>query len=56
MEIIIWLLFGLATALVAKEKGRSVGLWLILGFLLGIFALLIIIFLPSVDNQLLTKK
>lgn len=50
MAIIIWLLFGIATALVAKEKGRNVGLWLFLGFLFGIFALLIVIFLPTVDN------
>jgi biotin transporter BioY len=43
MEFIIaWILFGVAAGYLAKEKKRTVVLWVIIGLLIGPFALLII--------------
>ncbi len=39
--IVIWFLFGLVSAIVAANKGRSGCGWFILGFLLGPFGLLL---------------
>lgn len=45
MIVLIWILFGIASAIAAANKGRSVVVWFFLGCLLGpfglIFALLI---------------
>lgn len=38
---IIWLLFGVVTAVVAANKRRNVIGWLVLGFLLGPFGLIL---------------
>lgn len=38
--ILIWIIIGFFTAMVAKSKGQNVGLWLILGLFFGIFALI----------------
>lgn len=40
--LIAWALFGAAAASLAKGKNRSVFLWVVLGLLIGPFALLII--------------
>jgi hypothetical protein len=43
MELIIgWILFGVAAGSVAKGKNRSVPLWVIIGLLIGPFAVLIV--------------
>lgn len=43
MELIAaWIIFGCAAASIAKGKNRSVVLWVILGLLIGPFALLAI--------------
>lgn len=48
MEIlVIWLLCAIAAAAIAGGKGRSVLGWLLLGLLLGIFAVIIVACLPS---------
>ena len=39
--IVIWVLFGVACAVIATNKGRSGGSWFVLGFLLGPFALIL---------------
>ena len=38
---LLWLLFGILTAVVAANKGRHVFGWLVLGFLLGPFGLIL---------------
>lgn len=39
--LIIWALFGVATAIVASGRGESAGLWFFLGVLLGPLGLLL---------------
>ena len=39
--IIIWLLFGIVSAVIASKKGRSGCGWFLLGFLLGPFGLIL---------------
>jgi hypothetical protein len=41
--VLIWLLFGIACAMVASNKGRSSGGWFVLGILLGPFGLLFVL-------------
>lgn len=43
MFLIIWICFAIACAAVASKKGKSVGLWCILGMFLGPLALIIIL-------------
>ena len=48
MATLIWgIIFGIACGYIANEKGRSAGAWLILGFLFGLIALIIIVCLPD---------
>ena len=49
--LIIWLLFGIACAMIANSKGRSVVLWLFIGILSGIIGLIIIACMPKVESQ-----
>lgn len=45
MEILLlWILFGIAAALIASNKGASFGLWFFLGVLLGPFAIIFAFF------------
>lgn len=46
---LLWLFFASVSAAVASKKGRSTGLWFILGALFGPFALIVILVL-SVDR------
>jgi hypothetical protein len=46
--ILLWLLFPtVCCGIVAFGKERSVGLWVVLGFLFGAFALVVIALLPD---------
>ena len=47
MELLIWLLFGVACYALAQEKGKNPLLWGVLGALFGIFALIVLAFLPN---------
>lgn len=51
MILIIWLLFGIASAVIASNKGRSGCGWFILGVLLGPFGLI----LAAVSSRKSTK-
>ncbi len=51
MEFIFaWLVFGAASFILAKGKGRNLVLWTILGLLIGPFAMLILAFLPTTEQ------
>lgn len=50
--IIVWLLCGVASGIIASSKGRSGFGWFCLGCLIGIFGVIIIIALPSQKGQL----
>jgi hypothetical protein len=45
--LLVWVFFTLICGWVAYSKDRSVGLWLLLGFLFGAFALAVIALLPD---------
>ena len=61
MEVLIisviftWVLFGIACAVIATNKGRSGGGWFVLGFLLGPFGLILVLVVPknqeAIDNE-----
>jgi hypothetical protein len=51
MIVIIWVLFGIASVIVASQRGRSVFAWFVLGVLLGPFGLLFVLLLPSLKIQ-----
>ena len=49
--IMIWIIQAGCIAGVAELKGRSVSGWFILGILLGTLALLIIVIIPSKQDE-----
>lgn len=57
-SVFIWIFLGILCSIIAGRKNRSVGAWLVLGILFGIFALIIIACLPSVETfeEVQTKK
>jgi len=52
--IIIWLLFGIMSAVVASNKGRSGCGWFTLGVLLGPFGFILVLVVPK--NQKVIEK
>lgn len=46
----IWFLFAVAAGAIASDKGRCVACWVVLGFVFGPFALLVLL-LPKVPQQ-----
>ncbi len=55
MDVLILLLcaiFAVVTAVIALNKNRNTFLWWILGFCFGIFALIAIICLPTLENEM----
>lgn len=52
VPVLIWVLFGVAAAIVAAHKKRSGFGWFLLGILLGPFGLLFVLLLPSRQSQL----
>ena len=52
MEIlIIWLLCGVACALIAGAKNRNALGWLFLGCIFGIFALIVVAVMPKLEGK-----
>jgi hypothetical protein len=51
LGLLLWVAFTVGTGLAAANKGRSVGLWLLLGFLFGIFALAAVALLPESEER-----
>lgn len=50
MELLFfWFAFAVLCAVIAGSKGRSSGLWLMLGAVFGIFALIAVIAMPAVN-------
>lgn len=45
--LIFWLLCGAVCAMIAKEKNLSVPMWLLMGCLFGVFALIAVFFVDS---------
>lgn len=47
--VLLWMAFGVVCALVAKQKGRSAFGWLLLGAVFGVFALIVLAFMPRLE-------
>jgi hypothetical protein len=47
--IVTWILCGITTAVIADSKGRSAGAWAAIGFVCGIFAIIMILALPRLE-------
>jgi hypothetical protein len=43
---LIWVASVAGSAMVASSKNRSAGVWAVLGFLFGVFALIVVAVLP----------
>jgi len=44
--LLIWLLFGVAAAIIGNNKGRSGCVWLLVGLLLGPIGLILVLLAP----------
>jgi hypothetical protein len=51
MTVLFWIIFAVLTAIVANNKNRNTVGWFILGFLFGIFALIVVALLPSLEAK-----
>jgi len=51
MFLIVGVIFGVICAVVANSKGRSVVAWLLLGFLFGLFSLIILLLLSDLKKE-----
>jgi Zn finger protein HypA/HybF involved in hydrogenase expression len=51
MFIVVWIICGIVTGVIASAKGRSGFGWLIIGMLLGIFGVILIACMPSLRAQ-----
>ena len=49
MLIVLWIIFAFVTAAIAESKKRSVIGWFFVGLLIGIFGILLIALLPSLE-------
>ena len=52
----VWLLCAITAAVIAGGKGRAWGWWLLLGLVIGIFAVVMVAFLPALDPELARAK
>ena len=50
MMLIGWTFIAIITAIIANNKNRNIIVWLILGFLFGIFSLITVAVLPKVEQ------
>lgn len=49
--VLIWIVFAVICGVVAKNKGRSVGGWVVAGLFFGIFALVVLALLKPVRQS-----
>jgi len=48
--VLIWVIFGAAAASMAKSKGRNVYFWVLMGMLIGPFAVLIVALMKTTET------
>lgn len=51
LSIILWILFGCATAYFAQQRGRDPTIWFFIGMFLGLIGLLLLFILPSYSEK-----
>ena len=56
LPVYIGVLFGSLCAHLAKKKGLNPYIWFAIGFFLSVIALLIIVFVPPIDNTSKNEK
>ncbi len=49
--LVIWIICGAVTAIIAASKGRSGAGWLMIGLLLGIFGVILVACMPAVPKE-----
>ena len=49
VQLILWAVFGLITAMIAKSRGRNPAAWFAIGIVGGCFALLLVLVLPDMN-------
>lgn len=49
--VVLWLSFGVVTALAAKARGRDFVGWLVIGFLTGIFGLIAVLVMKDISGE-----
>jgi len=49
--LILWIGLGVVTALAAQARGRSFGLWLLIGCLTGIFGLIAVLVMENLKDS-----
>ena len=54
--IFIWILLGLWAASIAKNRNRSQVGWAIAGMIFGLFAILLVALLPSIEDGKIVRK
>ena len=54
--IFIWILLGLWAAYIAKNRNRSQVGWAISGVIFGVFAILLVALLPSIEDGKAVRK
>ena len=49
--LILWGAFAASSAVMAGKKGYNAGAWLVLGFLFGVFAVIVVAMLPDKNED-----
>ncbi len=49
--IIVWILFGIVTAVAAAHKGRNPAVWFVTGLLLGPFGLILVLVMRRANSS-----
>lgn len=52
--LVLWLIFGIITGVIASSKGRSGIGWFLIGCIIGIFGIILVAVLPSLKPQAVT--
>jgi uncharacterized membrane protein YeaQ/YmgE (transglycosylase-associated protein family) len=52
--LVLWIIFGVVTGVIAASKGRSGFGWFLIGCVLGIFGLILVAVMPSLKPQAVT--
>lgn len=51
LAIVLWIMCGITTGIIASAKGMHAGLWVIIGIALGVFGLIIVCAIPRKDTK-----
>lgn len=49
--VVFWAMVAVVTALAAQARGRSFGVWLLLGFLTSVFGLIAVLVMENLNDK-----